>query len=68
MFKDKKISRAGDASDDILDGEAVRGILARGDAREMRRTEARLRKWLEGTQELVDELERIIVELEGPGR
>ena len=49
-----------------LSREALREILARGDAREMRRVEARLRKWLGGTHELVDELEHMIAKLEEP--
>jgi hypothetical protein len=48
--------------------ESVREILARGDAREVRRVEARLRRWLKGTRELLDELERMIAELEEPRR
>lgn len=51
-----------------LGAVAVQELLARGDAREMRRVEARLRKWLKGTYELVGELEQVIVELEEPRR
>jgi hypothetical protein len=51
-----------------LGAVAVQELLARGDAREMRRVEARLRRWLKGTYELVDELEHVIVELEEPRR
>jgi hypothetical protein len=49
-------------------GKAVREVVERGDAPEMRRLEARLRKWLKGTYELVDDLEQVIVELEEPRR
>lgn len=49
-------------------GRAVREMLERGDVPGMRRLEARLRTWLKGTYELVDELEEVIVELEEPRR
>ncbi len=77
MLKDKQNARGGGAGSGrreradeniYLSSEALRDILARGDVREMRRVEANLRRWLRGTNELVDELERLIVELEEPRR
>ena len=48
-----------------LNVEAIQELLQRNDAREMLRAATRLRKWLGNVRELVQELEQVIVELEG---
>ena len=47
-----------------LNSEAIQGLLQRNDPQEMLTAATRLRKWLGGVRELVNELEQVIVELE----
>jgi hypothetical protein len=48
-----------------LSPEAIEELIKRNDAQEMLRAATHLRKWLGDVRELVDELEQVIVELEG---